>query len=270
MDRFAADDAGNETTVCHNRDTLRCRDNGIDAADGFKVYESFVGDVLYNKSDLIAVASEHNAWFAFGIANAKDVTHDVGAHAVAPRPNPLANELLHIVLISGWAWRLDKSFEKIFAIGIHDFRTADTVLAEGSLSISAAEFTAEPIRISAGTIMRDRQLRGDTAPHIEVRCDLLRRFRERDCDFVHLVLAPDWEIQSECPTRPQPRPHRRMDKEDTTRPRLRESHQREMRRPVYRKTSSQECSDQSFRIRMCRVPHPRPPNTRPPQLCFGE
>src|SRR5512140_2889406 len=107
MDRFPPDDAGNETAARHNRDTLRCRHNGIDAADRLKVQESFVRDVLHNKPDLIAVASEHNARFAFGIANAKHVAHDVGPHAVAPRPNPLANELLDIVLVARWAWRLD-------------------------------------------------------------------------------------------------------------------------------------------------------------------
>jgi hypothetical protein len=45
------------------------------------------------------------------------------------------------MLVAGWAWRLDESFKKIFAIGVHDFRTADIVLAEGSLSIGSADFT---------------------------------------------------------------------------------------------------------------------------------
>ena len=66
------------------------------------------------------MASEHDARFAFRIANTKHVAHDIGPHTVAPRPNPLANELLYIVLVTGWARRLDESFEKIFAVGVHD------------------------------------------------------------------------------------------------------------------------------------------------------
>jgi hypothetical protein len=117
------DHARYETALRHNPDTLRCRHDGIDAADRLEMQESFVRDVLHNKPDLIAVASEHDARFAFGIANAKNVAHDVGPHAVAPRLNALANELLHIVLVTGWARRLDESFEKIFAVGVHALRS---------------------------------------------------------------------------------------------------------------------------------------------------
>src|SRR5262249_4765443 len=123
VDRFAADDAGYGTAPRHNRHTLRCRHDRIDAADRLEVQESFVCNVLHNKPDLIAVASQHDPRFAFGIANAKHVPHDIGPHAVAPWPNPLANELLHIVLVTGWARRLDESFEKVFAVSVHDLRS---------------------------------------------------------------------------------------------------------------------------------------------------
>src|SRR4029077_7488928 len=78
--------------------------------------------VLHNKPDLVAVAGEHDARFAFGIANAKDIAHDIGTDVVAPRPNPLAHELLHIVLVTGRAWRFDELLEKIFTVGVHDLR----------------------------------------------------------------------------------------------------------------------------------------------------
>jgi hypothetical protein len=122
MDCFATDDAGDETAACHDRDTLRCGYDGVYATDRLEMQEPFVRDVLHNKPDLIAVAGEHDTRFASGIANAKDVAHDIGTDVVAPGPNPLPHELLHIVLVAGRARRFDESFEKIFAVGVHDLR----------------------------------------------------------------------------------------------------------------------------------------------------
>src|SRR5438094_8032878 len=55
------------------------------------------------------------------------------------------------------------------------------------------------------------QLHGDTALHTWGQCDLLRTFRARGCDSVHLVLAPDLEIRPTRPTLQQPLLHRRRD-----------------------------------------------------------
>src|SRR5437667_1001219 len=115
-----------------------------------------------------------------------------------------------------------------------------------------------------------RQLRDGTALRIEGQCDLLRTFRARDCDFVCLVLALSPETRPTHLTQQQQRLDHRKDIVDKSLLRLRECHRRRRRPPVYHKMPSQECSDQSFRIRMCKVPHPQPPNTRPRQPCFGE
>src|SRR4029077_17357974 len=70
------------------------------------------------------------------------------------------------------------------------------------------------VGLAAGRIMRDRQLRGDTAPHTEEGCDLPRTVRARARDCVDPVRAPDPEIRPAYPSQQLPRLHRRTHIED--------------------------------------------------------
>ena len=72
--------------------------------------KTFVRDVLHDEADLIAVSGEHDTRFAFGIAKAKNVAHDISADAVAPGSNALSDDLLHLVLVARRAWGFDKLF----------------------------------------------------------------------------------------------------------------------------------------------------------------
>ena len=81
--------------------------------------EAIVRDVVHDKADLIAVTCEHDARPAFCVAGAEDVAHHVRADVVAPGFDPLAHELLHVVLVAGWTRRLDELLEEIFAVLVH-------------------------------------------------------------------------------------------------------------------------------------------------------
>src|SRR5215472_1954720 len=84
--------------------------------------------------------------------------------------------------------------------------------------------------IKAGSNISLRALaHGDTASHIEARCDLLRNFRVRESDCAHLVVAPLSEIRPARLMQQLLPLHRQTKLEDKTLLKLPECHRRERR-----------------------------------------
>src|SRR4051812_7914172 len=92
VNRLAADYPGNKTFPGHDRDALRSSDDGIDSPNWLQMKVPFIGDVLNDEPDLVAVTCEHDARLAVGITHAKDVADDIGPNAIAPWANALADE----------------------------------------------------------------------------------------------------------------------------------------------------------------------------------